>query len=345
MNYWPQQDPDEPPGHRPEAAAAAAAAVAAAAVAAGRPDLTVHPHNLVVNPLLVGPPTPTSTYLDPSPTAVDYAGLPPGMGLDAAALAAPQSLPPSYRLAPGTAEPVVAEPQYLHSHPPNATLDRSSASFPDLQQPSYHYLQLQAPHPQQLHRPPHHHPHQQPEYHPQQQPQYHPHPQHHHPPPHLATSYEQAHHSYPDLHLPHHHQQHHQHHYGAGNYPITTHYPASLSYAPAVPANHMNAANMSAFPNPAASTSTFPHSSLAGGLTPAPLPVDPYGSGMQTPDSPDDRPFRCPDCPKTFLRKQDLRRHAIIHDPVSPGYKCTHCGTSFTRSDALYRHVKGKRCL
>ncbi|KAI9203634.1 uncharacterized protein BJ171DRAFT_413795, partial [Polychytrium aggregatum] len=52
------------------------------------------------------------------------------------------------------------------------------------------------------------------------------------------------------------------------------------------------------------------------------------------------RPFRCKDCDKTFLRKQDLRRHEIVHDPNCPGYKCSRCGTTFTRSDALFRHVK-----
>ncbi|KAI9203649.1 uncharacterized protein BJ171DRAFT_413426, partial [Polychytrium aggregatum] len=52
------------------------------------------------------------------------------------------------------------------------------------------------------------------------------------------------------------------------------------------------------------------------------------------------RPFKCTDCSKTFLRKQDLKRHEIIHDPRSPGYRCNHCGTGFTRSDALYRHIK-----
>ncbi|KAI9202770.1 uncharacterized protein BJ171DRAFT_406526, partial [Polychytrium aggregatum] len=50
------------------------------------------------------------------------------------------------------------------------------------------------------------------------------------------------------------------------------------------------------------------------------------------------RPFKCVACPKTFIRKQDLKRHSLIHDPNSAGFKCSHCGTGFTRSDALYRH-------
>ncbi|KAI8585256.1 hypothetical protein BDZ88DRAFT_381672, partial [Geranomyces variabilis] len=54
--------------------------------------------------------------------------------------------------------------------------------------------------------------------------------------------------------------------------------------------------------------------------------------------------FICTECPKRFLRRQDLSRHAATHLNGFKPYRCVHCGTGFTRQDALHRHGKAKRC-
>ncbi|KAI8904240.1 hypothetical protein DFJ77DRAFT_422952, partial [Powellomyces hirtus] len=54
--------------------------------------------------------------------------------------------------------------------------------------------------------------------------------------------------------------------------------------------------------------------------------------------------FACPDCPKRFLRRQDLSRHSATHLNGFKPFRCSHCGTGFTRQDALHRHGKAKRC-
>ncbi|KAJ1558350.1 hypothetical protein HK096_001991 [Nowakowskiella sp. JEL0078] len=52
----------------------------------------------------------------------------------------------------------------------------------------------------------------------------------------------------------------------------------------------------------------------------------------------------CEHCQKSFMRKQDLKRHLITHiDGLKP-YVCDVCQVTFTRSDALNRHVKSQRC-
>ncbi|KAJ3057518.1 hypothetical protein HK097_004040 [Rhizophlyctis rosea] len=55
-----------------------------------------------------------------------------------------------------------------------------------------------------------------------------------------------------------------------------------------------------------------------------------------------ERPFICPHCTSTeisFARKHDLRRHVkSLHSEMRP-HKCTHCSLSFSRSDALKRHL------
>lgn len=57
-----------------------------------------------------------------------------------------------------------------------------------------------------------------------------------------------------------------------------------------------------------------------------------------------DRCFPCEICPRTFLRKQDLRRHRSSHSEKFKRFQCENCDTTFSRSDALYRHVKSERC-
>lgn len=47
-----------------------------------------------------------------------------------------------------------------------------------------------------------------------------------------------------------------------------------------------------------------------------------------------DRPFKCDQCPQSFNRNHDLKRHKRIHLAVKP-FPCTHCEKSFSRKDAL----------
>ncbi|KAM7205574.1 finger protein [Rhypophila sp. PSN 637] len=65
-----------------------------------------------------------------------------------------------------------------------------------------------------------------------------------------------------------------------------------------------------------------------------------YGghSGPQT-----DRPFKCDECPQSFNRNHDLKRHKRIHLAVKP-FPCVHCDKSFSRKDALKRHKLVKGC-
>jgi uncharacterized Zn-finger protein len=52
----------------------------------------------------------------------------------------------------------------------------------------------------------------------------------------------------------------------------------------------------------------------------------------QTPHN--DRPFKCDQCPQSFNRNHDLKRHKRIHLAVKP-FPCGHCDKSFSRKDAL----------
>ena len=57
-----------------------------------------------------------------------------------------------------------------------------------------------------------------------------------------------------------------------------------------------------------------------------------YGNQQQNP--PNDRPFKCDQCPQSFNRNHDLKRHKRIHLAVKP-FPCGHCDKSFSRKDAL----------
>jgi uncharacterized Zn-finger protein len=56
-----------------------------------------------------------------------------------------------------------------------------------------------------------------------------------------------------------------------------------------------------------------------------------------------DRPFKCDECPQSFNRNHDLKRHKRIHLAVKP-YPCQYCEKQFSRKDALKRHVLVKGC-
>lgn len=55
--------------------------------------------------------------------------------------------------------------------------------------------------------------------------------------------------------------------------------------------------------------------------------------------STDARPFVCPICDKAFLRIHDQERHMLIH-AGSKQHVCINCKSSFTRADALTRHLR-----
>ena len=61
-----------------------------------------------------------------------------------------------------------------------------------------------------------------------------------------------------------------------------------------------------------------------------------YGSQPQQAPQPTsvERPFKCDQCPQSFNRNHDLKRHKRIHLAVKP-FPCNHCDKSFSRKDAL----------
>ena len=57
-----------------------------------------------------------------------------------------------------------------------------------------------------------------------------------------------------------------------------------------------------------------------------------HGHREQQPQT--ERPFKCDQCPQSFNRNHDLKRHKRIHLAVKP-FPCGHCDKSFSRKDAL----------
>ncbi|KAI8834824.1 hypothetical protein BJ741DRAFT_609266 [Chytriomyces cf. hyalinus JEL632] len=94
----------------------------------------------------------------------------------------------------------------------------------------------------------------------------------------------------------------------------------------------MNSANSSALSSPALGTSPIPSANAAASAAAA---SSAGGAG---------RNFVCTVCSKPFMRRQDLRRHEQTHLGVK-AFSCPlGCGTNFSRSDALQRHLKARRC-
>lgn len=59
-----------------------------------------------------------------------------------------------------------------------------------------------------------------------------------------------------------------------------------------------------------------------------------YGHHPGAQQQQNDRPFKCDQCPQSFNRNHDLKRHKRIHLAVKP-FPCGHCEKSFSRKDAL----------
>jgi uncharacterized Zn-finger protein len=72
-------------------------------------------------------------------------------------------------------------------------------------------------------------------------------------------------------------------------------------------------------------------------------PSQPHPPPVAQPLRQNDRPFKCNQCPQSFNRNHDLKRHKRIHLAVKP-FPCTHCDKSFSRKDALKRHILVKGC-
>lgn len=96
---------------------------------------------------------------------------------------------------------------------------------------------------------------------------------------------------------------------------------------------------------------SHPHPQSSTHLAPSPYPPgNPSRSGSLSDASSsskpfvntDDRPFRCDECPHSFHRNHDLKRHKRIHLEVKP-YPCNWCEKRFTRKDALKRHLLVKQ--
>ncbi|KAF2498995.1 hypothetical protein BU16DRAFT_482164 [Lophium mytilinum] len=67
------------------------------------------------------------------------------------------------------------------------------------------------------------------------------------------------------------------------------------------------------------------------------------GHRSPSPQLKNDRPFKCDQCPQSFNRNHDLKRHKRIHLAVKP-FPCDHCDKSFSRRDALERHILVRGC-
>lgn len=80
----------------------------------------------------------------------------------------------------------------------------------------------------------------------------------------------------------------------------------------------------------------LPHAMMPGGFNSghAATLQHMYGAPHPTPTPHNDRPFKCDQCPQSFNRNHDLKRHKRIHLAVKP-FPCGHCDKSFSRKDAL----------
>lgn len=128
--------------------------------------------------------------------------------------------------------------------------------------------------------------------------------------------------------------------------PPTSQYPyGRVSYAPYLPAMsapaQLGGPVLSNIHNPGNPMGMMgmPTHGLPGGIIPpgyhsghvAQLTHQLYGP---PPTAHNERPFKCDQCPQSFNRNHDLKRHKRIHLAVKP-FPCGHCDKSFSRKDAL----------
>ena len=120
----------------------------------------------------------------------------------------------------------------------------------------------------------------------------------------------------------------------------STYAPYSLPAPMSAPA-HMSGPIMSNMHNPnnPMSLVTMQSHGLPGGVMAgynsghaAHLQQQIYGNPQPAPHN--ERPFKCDQCPQSFNRNHDLKRHKRIHLAVKP-FPCGFCEKSFSRKDAL----------
>lgn len=125
--------------------------------------------------------------------------------------------------------------------------------------------------------------------------------------------------------------------HGPGSIPPLQQHPAHSPYAHQRPFQ---------YPMPVLSNVGNPNGqlSLVGGMPGQMMPAfssghaahmqQMYGHPQAQPNPQNDRPFKCDQCPQSFNRNHDLKRHKRIHLAVKP-FPCGHCDKSFSRKDAL----------
>lgn len=91
---------------------------------------------------------------------------------------------------------------------------------------------------------------------------------------------------------------------------------------------------------PLAPSHTGPRGYLGGHMSGLPMP---YNMIVHPGMPQQERPFKCDQCPQSFNRNHDLKRHKRIHLAVKP-FPCDCCEKSFSRKDALKRHRLVKGC-
>ncbi|KZL78939.1 c2h2 finger domain-containing protein [Colletotrichum incanum] len=119
--------------------------------------------------------------------------------------------------------------------------------------------------------------------------------------------------------------------------------PGSYRY-PGYHVPSMGGAIMSNLTSPGHQMSLVPGMGVPGGYGAHHLGTSMYshGHGGQ-PNHQTERPFKCDQCPQSFNRNHDLKRHKRIHLAVKP-FPCNFCDKSFSRKDALKRHRLVKGC-
>lgn len=80
----------------------------------------------------------------------------------------------------------------------------------------------------------------------------------------------------------------------------------------------------------------MPHGMVGGGFNSgtAAMMHQHYSQHPAHQNAQNERPFRCDQCPQSFNRNHDLKRHKRIHLAVKP-FPCGWCDKSFSRKDAL----------